>query len=68
MVKLLARVSPVLACFSTFAQTASTEVVIEPASNLTVEIFVALFIASCVGFVWYMWWSSKKKGHSDSEE
>jgi hypothetical protein len=58
----------VLACCSAYAQTSSTEVVIEPASALTVEIFVFVFIASIVGFVGYTWWAGKKKPKPGAEE
>jgi hypothetical protein len=68
MTKLLSKFLPVLACCSAYAQTSATEVVIEPASALTVEIFVFVFIATIVGFVGYTWWAGKKKGKSGTEE
>jgi hypothetical protein len=68
MARLLSRIVPLLAVFSAYAQTSPAEAVIEPASALTVEIFVFVFIASIVGFVGYMWWAARKqKGKPDAE-
>jgi hypothetical protein len=68
MARLLSRIFPLLVCCSAYAQTSPAEVVIEPASALTVEIFVFVFIASIVGFVGYTWWAGKKKKEKPGTE
>jgi hypothetical protein len=46
-----------------FAQDAA-EAPVEKASPLTVIVFLALFVGSCIGYFAYIWWQ-KKKSHND---
>jgi hypothetical protein len=62
MMRLLCSFLLAVASFSLFAQTTAAEAPTEHASMLTVVVFGVVFVASCVGVLWYMWWQSKKKG------
>jgi flagellar basal body-associated protein FliL len=61
MVRLLCSFLLALASCAAYAQSSGAEPPAEHASLLTVVIFFVLFVAACVGYVGYAWWSGKKK-------
>lgn len=61
MVRILCSFLLALASWSAYAQSSGAEPPVEHASMLTVVIFVVLFVAGCVGFVWYTWWQGRKE-------
>lgn len=62
MMRILCSFLLALASWSALAQSAAAEAPVEHANMLTVVVFGIVFVASCVGVIWYMWWQSKKKG------
>jgi flagellar basal body-associated protein FliL len=60
MTRLLYSFLLTLASCCVYAQS-SAEAPVEHASVLTVIIFIVVFIAGCLGYVAYAWWSGKKE-------
>jgi UDP-N-acetylmuramyl pentapeptide phosphotransferase/UDP-N-acetylglucosamine-1-phosphate transferase len=60
MMRLLYSFLLALATCCAYAQSSVAEPPVEHASPVVVVIFVVVFIAGCVGFVWYTWHSGRK--------
>jgi hypothetical protein len=61
MARLLGSFLLALASLSAYAQGSGVEPPVEKVSLLAVGLFVAVFVAACVGYVGYTWWSGRKK-------
>ena len=66
MIRLFSWLFLVLAFCTAYAQ--APEVPAEKANLATVVIFLALFVASCIGFLAYAWWAGKKKKKQEKDE
>ncbi len=67
MARALYRSLPFLVACSTLAQAQGAEPPVDKASPLTVVIFLVLFVASCVGYFAYVWWTERKRRQSEEE-
>ena len=67
MPRLLARILPASLPLLAQAQTSPTEATVQPASELTVVVFLVIFVGSIVGFIAYSMWLGKKKKERGEE-
>ena len=66
MIRLFSWLFLTLAFCTSYAQ--APEAPAEKANLATVVIFLALFAASCIGFLAYAWWAGKKKKKQGEDE
>jgi len=66
---MVARISRFVAAFAPVAVYAqAAEAPVEKASMGTVLLFLVIFAASCIGYGWYAWQSSKKEKPEEIDE